>query len=355
MTTLERREIPRYLLERGLVSPREIVDGGLRIVDASRSHVVSLVRIGERGGFVVKQPGLGDLGTGPRIDRESLVYGLAGSRSGLHRAMAEHHGDQHGRQLVVLGLLDPAETLLAHQYRLGELATAVAASLGTAVAGWHGDRPAAAEGLPGALPWVLGLFEPGLGQFAWHDPSMGPALATMPDAAGFRIRLERAARSWQRQCLIHGDLRSDNCLVVEGGPRIKVIDWELADHGDPAWDVGGVLQEYFSLEALNGGTDAVLPAGSAAGTSLAGISSRSIGAAFWRAYAAGAQLDGPAAGELLERSVTFAGARMVQTALEYASRDGAQSAAIQPLFRMSAQLLEDGRPFALDLLAAQAS
>ncbi len=354
MTTLERRAIPRYLLDRRLVTAREVVDGGLRIVDASRSHTVSLVRVADRGGFAVKQHRPEDPETANRIRRESQVYRFAGTRDSLREAMPAFHGDGESSELVVLELLDPAETLLPHNYRLGGLAPEVAASLGAAIAGWHRDtRGSDLDGLPGHLPWVFTLFEPGPAQFAWQDPNMGAALATLPDAPGLMTLLKRAAERWQRDCLMHGDLRSDNCLVIDGGPEVKVIDWELADHGDPAWDVGGILQEYLAQEALRGGALALpTPEGVLAATPFGDASPRSIAAALWRGYVPAAQLpDAEAARELIERSITFAGARMVQSTLEYASRDGPQSPVIAPLFRMSASLMGDGQPFVDELLS----
>ncbi len=48
--------------------------------------------------------------------------------------------------------------------------------------------------------------------------------------------------------MIHGDLKWDNCLVFPdtmGTAQVKLIDWELVDVGDAAWDVGGILHSYF--------------------------------------------------------------------------------------------------------------
>lgn len=47
---------------------------------------------------------------------------------------------------------------------------------------------------------------------------------------------------WTPCCLIHGDFKGDNImLLLEGEPTIKFVDWELVGWGDPLWDVGSFI------------------------------------------------------------------------------------------------------------------
>ena len=48
--------------------------------------------------------------------------------------------------------------------------------------------------------------------------------------------------TWRAETFIHNDVKWDNFLVyARAGSRrltqMKIIDWELANFGDPAWDV----------------------------------------------------------------------------------------------------------------------
>ena len=90
-----------------------------------------------------------------------------------------------------------------------------------------------------------------------------------------------------------------NCIAhpAPGGgssrpTRVKLVDWEMAGWGDPAFDVGSAF------------SDCVVGSKAAAG-------------ALWSAYVRAARLDGAAAAALLTRAVRFAGARLVQSAYEY--------------------------------------
>ena len=56
----------------------------------------------------------------------------------------------------------------------------------------------------------------------------------------------RRRDEWTAATLVHNDLKGDNILVsiVDGQPpRIYIVDWEMIQIGDPAWDVGAILRD----------------------------------------------------------------------------------------------------------------
>jgi hypothetical protein len=325
------------LLERELLSPRQVLDEGVRTRDASRSHSVSLVEVGATGGFAVKwangirEDGLSD------IAREQRVYRLASSRL-AGQAVVPQLFPVPSPDLLVLGLVVPGDTVTRRLHASGGLDRALAAAVGEALGAWHGAF-AVEElvGFPGATPWVFDVLSGDRSAFPWDDPGLRPVLEALPHPARFRAGVAAARGRWRRERLIHGDLRWDNCLV-EGdpaAPRVRLIDWEMADAGDPAWDIGGVLQECLAGPSSGGGGRAArLPAAAAA----------------WEAYAdAGPDGDN----DLLERSVAFAGVRLIQTTLEWAGQS-APPATIASLLEASLDLIEAPERTAAELRRAAA-
>lgn len=69
------------------------------------------------------------------------------------------------------------------------------------------------------------------------------AAATMDDitsAQRWTDMLDLLSESWSQRCLIHGDVKPQNFLVHSSqaaGTAYKMIDWERAALGDPAWDL----------------------------------------------------------------------------------------------------------------------
>ncbi len=127
-------------------------------------------------------------------------------------------------------------------------------------AAWHGDGPVAPRhrgpaGRRGARPFALDLVE--------RTPvalgTLGPAARQVAEALLADVAVGAALRSvaaeWTPACLVHGDLKWDNCLL-EGPPGaphgVRVIDWELAAFGDPAWDAGCAVGELHVAGALHG-------------------------------------------------------------------------------------------------------
>jgi len=117
---------------------------------------------------------------------------------------------------------------------------------------------------------------------------------------------------------MHGDMRLENCILVHKGgvpSTLKIVDWELADLGDPAWDVGSIMQAFLATHITslppfeNGLTLSAL----LTHPSLANL--RPAVRFFWESYAY--ELQNSKGDDLFERCLSFAAARMIQSAYEY--------------------------------------
>jgi hypothetical protein len=134
--------------------------------------------------------------------------------------------------------------------------------LGRALARVHGARPEPRDAHPSE---PLGQANRAAQMCAmWSAPtprmvSMFPAgfteVAVRVRSAGLIEPLEAVVAAWQTDCLIHGDVKSDNVFCADdvtaagqGGSDadepVRLIDWELATWGDPRWDVGSAIGDY---------------------------------------------------------------------------------------------------------------
>jgi len=326
--------VPR-LLAAGVLTPADVVDRGVVVADASRANQVFLVHVGgpDGAGAAVKTL---PAGAPDRLAAELRVHALAADRPGLRAALPRLLADDRSEGWLALELIAPGATLAAaHRDALGyplELAHAAGRALRAVHRATDDLAPAGAA----QLPWALWALEPaGPAAFAWEEPALRAVLDGIAEPERYRAALAAARLAWRPGCLMHGDLKWDNCLVArparDAAPELRIIDWEAAGVGDPAWDLGGLVQEYLGYAALM-----VLDAGGARGSrALYGAIDPVADAvrALLGAYGAG--------GRLVERSMRFAGARLVQTSLEHASRDAAGArAAADTLLRLALLLLE---------------
>lgn len=329
MLTLEKVGV--YLQKEALIDARAVVMGGLTIIDSSRRNLSFQARRNDGPSFLFKQ-GLG-------ADRQAAVEHEAQVYTVLQRKHSQRdflvflpHFYQYNPadHLLILELVRDAHTLREHHAKRRRFSTRLAALLGKALAGLHRldiPRPIRADGwdsLSGAIPWILSVHLPGLNLFQDFSQANIQAIKIIQGHADFCDRLDALRSKWRDECLVHNDLKWDNCLVyAKAGSRrttqMKIIDWELANFGDPAWDVGSVFAEYLGFWLLSIPITGESPPEQ--WIDLAQFPLEKMQPAmrsFWTGYTRHSRLDGAAATQMLTRAVQFSAARLIQTAMEQA-------------------------------------
>ena len=308
-----------YLARAGLVDAGAARDPGVRVSDLSRSHLVASVRVPGRRHLIVKRARARQGEAVGSLARELATYALAAEHPALAAAMPAPLWADPMLQVLIMEAVEPGMTLHAHAQRHGQPSSAHARRLAQLVAGWHASTRGLPPLFPAETPWVLGILSPG----RWRPPITDHLLVHGQVRRELRARFAELDGLLEPSCLVHGDLKWDNCLV-DGDDGVRVIDWEQAAGGDPAWDVAGILQEYVAArrtfqppEAWEGCLDAAAEAA----------------ATFLSAYLDAA--DPPARDRFADRAAQLAGARLVQTALEHAAVSADQ--------RLARRLLDDAR------------
>lgn len=345
-------DVAGYLLERGFLDARELVEGTLRIADVSRRNRVFLVDAGSRRSLVVKVAAVaGDLG----VAREAAVL----ERLAAARPFATDRPALVGYDRVdgVLVLASPpgARDLRRHHAR-ARFSCALARAAGRALAQVHALAPASHGLPPGPDPRSC---------LRLHRPDLDTVL-TLSAAALELIRMVQASdvlcaalgdldAGWSGESLVHGDVRWDNCLALPGSGTgrwtgLQLIDWELSGPGDPALDVGAFLGEY--LAAWSHSVPIVDPGDPAHLLAHARLPLRRMRPAvraFWDAYMRGRGLTPAASAAMQRRSTSFAAVRLLGAAFEEAQTLTELHAGVVRLIALSRNLLRRPRDGA-DLL-----
>lgn len=352
MLLLTARNVAPYLLERGLLSPESWVDGDLRIVEVRRRCRSFKVLAGELPGCFVKQIPDTEADSRAALEREAACLWLAREDPGLAclaPLLPRFRDFDPTHHILVAELLHPSASLAALQFQQ-DASPALAALWGEGLGILHrataetfSSRPRSAL-FPGALPAFLTAHR---GEAPTTGREWTPTehvLAAVRGNTGFPAALEALCADWRPTCLIHGDLRWDNVLVLEGRGEeeaaLRLVDWELADYGDPAWDAGCVLESYLAAWILS------LPAESGLGSEQlverAGHPLERIQPAvhaFWHAYSEAAEIALQDRLPRLERALRFAAARMVQTAYESARQERHPLPRVLALLQVSLNVL----------------
>src|SRR6185369_338454 len=103
------------------------------------------------------------------------------------------------------------------------------------------------------LPWIMSVHQPSPRVLSGITGANYQALRILQTEENLAKHLDSMRSLWQPSTLIHCDVKLDNVLVddrdddaADGTTDIHLIDWELAQFGDPAWDVGSALHDFLA-------------------------------------------------------------------------------------------------------------
>ena len=101
------------------------------------------------------------------------------------------------------------------------------------------------------VPWIMMVHRPRPELLASLSTANADTIRILQSHEGLVVRLDQLRDRWHQETLIHSDIKSDNILVwrskQDTGTEIRIVDWEMVQRGDPAWDVAGALQDYIAF------------------------------------------------------------------------------------------------------------
>lgn len=309
-------DVPAYLRELGLLPARE-AGGRVTVTDVSRRNRNYRVVRPSGQGFLLKQGWPGPEGDSVRHEARLLASCAEdGPLAGLRPLVARFLGYHERRRILVASLI-PGARPLCQLVDAGEDLAGACARLGAALALVHRQEVPPEYEL--GTPWALCADLPPVEVAASAGPAHMAVLRIVQADEALREGLAAARRAWRPAGLLHGDVRGDNVLVAGSGAQgaVHLVDWEGAQRGDPAWDVGGAFHELLGRWVCS----IPLGAGPPMREQLAGAQRplhglRPAFRALWNGYREASCFGDGEARELLARAIRSCGARLVQAAWE---------------------------------------
>lgn len=347
MTTTTPNDLVYYLIERGLLTPSSVVDGKLMVVEGSRRNANFTVTRRDGPSYFVKCVQPASAGSAETLQREATCYEWAAAHpglAGLRELMPRFFHNDPQRGILVLELFPNAQNISEVHRRAGAYPEDVARLIARAVARYQIATSSVFATLDhtnfrAQTPWVLSLHY-SHSQFGQAGKQVATILQSYPD---YGRALDRLRSQYHPNALIHGDMKFDNVLLLPG-PEIRIIDWELADSGEDLWDTGAVLQSYITACVLaTQGTMAVR---------LEPV--QPAMRAFWDEYVRARGIPEGQSEAYLERCVAYAGARMLQTALETLVFSPGMNAHVALALQCSLNILRDSTAAVREILGMPA-
>ncbi|MGE7990088.1 phosphotransferase family protein [Pseudomonas sp. NPDC089554] len=329
---LTRHNTAVFLVNHGLLDTRSLIEHTLAIRSHSQRNRGFSVTWPNGQGYYVKQhrPDAGPWERRSSVAHEAQVLGRLSERDELHDCVPTlRYYDAH-RQALVVDWLSDTQAVHEVAIRAEGPDLLVASQLGQALARLHqGLAAIPCDELAGQVPWVIRLDR--LYPFAGEDQSWGQArlVALVHAQEECMTALDALASTWPRTQLIHGDMKWQNCLLR--GEQCIFIDWELADCGDPLWDLAGLMQSWLKrwIDDQHQGASADYAVAQAA---RGFIAYQQVLAQVWHHYRVVRQASA-------ERLMALCGARLLQTLYEDLADEPELGAAHILLLQLARNLL----------------
>lgn len=321
-------DLVEYLARKDLLDPRSVVENDLVLVEFRRRNLSYGVVSANSPSYLIKQA-LGARGR-EGIVREANIYALLSrARTATGRFMAPylpvviHFDEKLG--VLVLEYLRDAQTLLETYDERARFPCRHSAHAATALATLHqlsleqGD----AEALMLPPPAALKIHRPDLDALCNMSAANRQFIGLLQRSSQLCLLLDSLRAEWRSLCLVHADVKWANIVFHRNHSRIrrsafKLVDWEFAGVGDPAWDVGSVFHDYLywwllSAPVLDNATPQRL-------VEMASIPLEKIQPAlraFWAEYKRLVPMNAADEGTFLEYAVRYAAARLLQSVFEH--------------------------------------
>ncbi len=315
---LTEANVLHYLLDKQFANPRDVVSGHFTVRGLSRRNRNFRVTSGARE-YLVKQVKKWDPDGRASLQREAAVYWQTRTNPCLQPVAALapqcHAWDPRNAVLILEYLPGHAEL-----YDLPDrFAPDLALLAGQAMGNFHRSmRSREYMALfPADAPWQMSMHETNDADLAEESAGRREFIRALKKYPAFGPALERLRPEWRAESVIQGDWKLDNCLISPERDRLRLVDWEFAGWGDPAWDLGTLLQSYWNFWVRwpsEYRIEEIQPALRAA-------------------------LVGYAQPDVAERAVAFAGARMLQTAFEHLEKQETMTAEAVRLMQSSLNIL----------------
>ena len=351
---LTQHDVVPYLLSRDLIAAKCVVDGNVAILDNSRRNRNYRI-ISPDGCYLLKQAvGSDRIET---LSREVAIYQQlfsASQKNGIASHLPKfcaYDSDQH---ILILELIQDAETLREQQQRLGRVSSHAAKLAADALAALHRASLTSLEKPETLRASVLSLHQPSLASYRNVSRGGLQLVEIIQKQKGLVEGLDQLRDEWQPSGFIHGDIRAENFLIPvplgRGKRPVKIVDFEFAGTGDAAWDVGSAFAEYlsfwlFSFPLMTASQLDRFIQLAACPLDKIQPSLRS----FWTQYARCMALDDAKSGQFLLRAVKFSALRLILMAYEMAPALSSVNTYVLSLVQVGMNILAQPEKAAIEL------
>jgi len=253
---LSPENVYQYLHKRQLINEHDVIKGHFMVLPVKTRNTIMKILVKPHNSLFVKQMD-SDLISNNLFLREIKAYNLFKNNiefAPLAFIVPELLDYDDENNILVTELLYNSKNLYEYYMLTKNFDIDLAYGQAEILSACHiiPDSKTDISAFPKTLPWVLQLDKYDANQFFLNNEFSANIIQLIKENHVLQNTLIDLAASWQYTHFIHGDVKWINFLITEDDGIFKqtLIDWELADIGDPLWDVAGLIQSYITVWLL---------------------------------------------------------------------------------------------------------
>lgn len=320
---LTKKNITHYLLDKGFLDASSFISGDYMLTQTQSRNCIFRIQQQKAEGLFVKQLVSQDATNSYLMQKDATSHYLI-HQSNLYKETATHVPEYYGydpnHNILVTEYFANTKNVHELTYEEKTLSKKYATKMAEILASYHFDitneikENASLQFFNKQIPWILNM-----GSLYNSDPNNinNSVIKEIYKHQNLVEKIEKLASKWETTSLIHGDIKWMNFIVMPDKEDLKLVDWEIADLGDPLWDVAGAMQSYFSAWALSFNNLNVQQHQQVDGTTFLSIETIIPAVTtFWNTYATKQQFTVKEKKEKLCKTLSYMAVRMIQTAFE---------------------------------------
>ncbi|MBE5212256.1 phosphotransferase [Pectobacterium sp. A535-S3-A17] len=361
--------LAHFLVDNGFLHPEYLVSGRYKVIQRqSRNSIFQVFLDNNPSGLFVKQLLSSDQQNAYLMQKDATVHCLIQQTDILPKMRAfipNYYGYELGNHVFVTEFFPGAISLHEFITQSKSINQDELSQMATILASLHKDLSEEIEDNPSLNffnrqpPWIMLFGDRDNPQIKNSQQHLGPIDALIRQQPDIPQLLEDLRYTWSGNTLIHGDIKLVNFIRVDQKKTstLKLIDWEIADLGDPMWDVAGLLQSFLTLWVFSQNPNPMLQHQPQPGMEfLTWEQTLSACQFFWLSYCKARDIVNPDAAlnsaENRQKLTHYTAARMLQTAFE----SNISKAELQPssnrIVQMVTQMIVSPQAWATQILGA---
>jgi thiamine kinase-like enzyme len=356
------QNIAFYLLDKGLLKPEILIEGEWTVRNMSARNLNFATNLEyQHHRHLIKQVRAMDAEKTETLRIEATVYWLANNDpmySTLKKNLPNYYHFDIMSHTLITELLPDVEDLHAYFSKTRHISTEIAQSIANILASYHGGlkdnlkNSSSFNLFKQHKPWFFSWVKQ-----TWQQETVQGAekqmLSLIINNKEFVTLIKEVETLWSADALIHGDIKLNNFLIntnYANGQNLdlRLVDWELADIGDPMWDVAAVFNTLLAQWVLEQPPQYSVPQKAFSPIQLSEI--QPLIHIFWETYTQKMQLIGETKNEAIKKAVKLLAIKLIHTCFEAIQQHENMPANSARLLQMSLNILRNPEKAITDLL-----